>query len=107
MEEKMKSKVYWAFGVLFAVGIMLSACAAPAAQPTAPTALPSTAVPTTAPTAASAQAKPAVVTLAKDATLGRFLADEKGMTLYLFTKDDKNTSNCYDACATSWPPPVE
>ena len=26
------------------------------------------------------------------------------MTLYLYTKDTKNTSNCYDKCATNWPP---
>ena len=26
------------------------------------------------------------------------------MTLYLFTKDTPNTSNCYDKCATAWPP---
>ena len=46
----------------------------------------------------------ATLRVAKDAALGQFLADEKGMTLYLFTQDDKNTSNCYDACAQSWPP---
>jgi predicted lipoprotein with Yx(FWY)xxD motif len=26
------------------------------------------------------------------------------MTLYLFTQDTPNTSNCYTACATAWPP---
>ena len=26
------------------------------------------------------------------------------MSLYLFTKDTPNTSNCYDKCATNWPP---
>jgi predicted lipoprotein with Yx(FWY)xxD motif len=40
----------------------------------------------------------------KNATLGSFLVDAKNMTLYLYTKDSPNTSNCYDKCATAWPP---
>jgi predicted lipoprotein with Yx(FWY)xxD motif/plastocyanin len=32
------------------------------------------------------------------------LLDEKGMTLYLYTKDTKDVSNCYDKCAQNWPP---
>jgi predicted lipoprotein with Yx(FWY)xxD motif len=46
----------------------------------------------------------AVVNLGQNDTLGSFLTDDKGMTLYLFTKDTPNTSNCYDKCATAWPP---
>lgn len=42
--------------------------------------------------------------LGKSDALGSFLVDDKGMTLYLFTKDTPNTSNCYDKCATAWPP---
>jgi len=44
------------------------------------------------------------VSLGKNDSLGSFLVDDKGMTLYLFTKDTPNTSNCYDKCATAWPP---
>ena len=44
------------------------------------------------------------VQVAKDPKLGSFLVDSKGMTLYLYTKDTPNTSNCYDQCATNWPP---
>jgi predicted lipoprotein with Yx(FWY)xxD motif len=36
-------------------------------------------------------------------TLGRILVDGKGMTLYLYSRDVKGTSNCYDACETRWP----
>ena len=36
--------------------------------------------------------------------LGRFLVGADGMTLYLFTVDEAGTSNCYDQCATNWPP---
>jgi predicted lipoprotein with Yx(FWY)xxD motif len=32
------------------------------------------------------------------------LADAKGMTLYVFTKDTPNVSTCYDGCAKAWPP---
>jgi predicted lipoprotein with Yx(FWY)xxD motif len=35
---------------------------------------------------------------------GEILTDGEGMTLYLFTNDTPNTSNCYDQCATNWPP---
>lgn len=36
--------------------------------------------------------------------LGDFLVGAKGMTLYLFTNDEENRSNCYDQCAANWPP---
>lgn len=32
------------------------------------------------------------------------LVDGAGMTLYTFDKDTAGTSNCYDGCASSWPP---
>jgi len=35
---------------------------------------------------------------------GDVLVDDKGMTLYLFTRDGVNASNCYDGCAKAWPP---
>jgi predicted lipoprotein with Yx(FWY)xxD motif len=59
-----------------------------------------TEVATEAPAAASAT----TVSLGQNDQLGSFLVDDKGMTLYLFTKDTPNTSNCYDKCATAWPP---
>lgn len=37
-------------------------------------------------------------------TKGEVLTDEKGMTLYTFDKDGKDTSSCYDGCAAKWPP---
>jgi predicted lipoprotein with Yx(FWY)xxD motif len=33
-----------------------------------------------------------------------FLMDAHKMTLYTFDKDEKGVSNCYDDCATKWPP---
>ena len=57
--------------------------------------------------AATAQAQPTPATTVKIAdnpTLGKFLTDDKDMSLYMYTRDTANTSNCYDRCATNWPP---
>ncbi|HEY9058343.1 MAG TPA: hypothetical protein VIN77_14425 [Aurantimonas sp.] len=35
---------------------------------------------------------------------GEILTDAQGMTLYTFDKDAEGVSNCYDECATKWPP---
>src|SRR5262249_19582900 len=35
---------------------------------------------------------------------GNLLVGSNGMTLYTFSKDTADTSNCYDQCATNWPP---
>jgi predicted lipoprotein with Yx(FWY)xxD motif len=51
-------------------------------------------------------AKAVTLQIASNDALGKFLADGDGNTLYLFTKDTKGTSNCYDKCATAWPPVI-
>ncbi len=109
--------------VLFVGVVSLAACA-PAAtpapppaptKPPAPTEVPPTAMPaaptnppepTMAPTVAAPMAKAVTLQVAGNDTLGKFLADGEGNTLYLFTKDIKGTSNCYDKCATAWPPVI-
>ena len=35
---------------------------------------------------------------------GKVVADSKGEALYVFTKDGRGRSQCYDACAHAWPP---
>ena len=91
--------------VLAALTLLISACspqATPAAAPPpANTAVPATAMPAVIPNTGGG---PANVMVGKDDKLGSFLVDDKGMTLYLYTKDTPNTSNCYDKCATAWPP---
>jgi predicted lipoprotein with Yx(FWY)xxD motif len=37
-------------------------------------------------------------------SLGTYLVDGKGRTLYLFEKDSGGKSACYAACAQAWPP---
>ncbi len=53
--------------------------------------------------AASAQPAATIATRAAD-SLGTYLTDQTGRTLYMYTKDTVGISNCYDACATAWPP---
>jgi predicted lipoprotein with Yx(FWY)xxD motif len=36
--------------------------------------------------------------------LGKYLADDEGHAIYLFTADAKGESNCNAACAKMWPP---
>ena len=37
-------------------------------------------------------------------SVGKILVDSKGRTLYLFRKDSRNKSACFDLCADDWPP---
>lgn len=37
---------------------------------------------------------------------GELKTGKNGMTLYIFDKDTSGVSNCYDQCATNWPPYV-
>jgi predicted lipoprotein with Yx(FWY)xxD motif len=87
---------YFVSSALVALIMLIAACSPQAAPTTAPAATePPAAVPITGGT---------VVSLGQNDELGSFLVDEKDMTLYLFTKDTPNTSNCYEKCATAWPP---
>ena len=58
------------------------------------------------PPAADAQTAPLINTVAvsKQGPLGSHLVDANGMTLYLFTKDEPNVSNCAGGCTDTWPP---
>lgn len=54
--------------------------------------------------AALAQAADPVVQVRYDAQLGHVLTDAEGMTLYVFSNDEMNVSNCTGGCAEAWPP---
>jgi predicted lipoprotein with Yx(FWY)xxD motif len=47
---------------------------------------------------------PYTVRVSSNDDLGSFLVGANGMTLYMFTNDEENTSNCYGQCAENWPP---
>jgi predicted lipoprotein with Yx(FWY)xxD motif len=59
------------------------------------------AVALTAGAATAAALEPATMA---DTSKGRAWVDEKGMTLYVFDKDEIGKSNCIDQCAIAWPP---
>ncbi len=42
--------------------------------------------------------------ITQNAKFGDILTDAGGNTLYLFTRDERNKSNCSGGCATAWPP---
>jgi len=44
------------------------------------------------------------VMVAHTTTLGLYLTDTSGMTLYTFTKDTESNSSCTGACIALWPP---
>ena len=58
--------------------------------------------PTSTP-AAAAFVEP-TINVVMDPKLGQILVDGKGMTLYMFTKDEPNKSNCNADCLAKWPP---
>ena len=87
--------------LLVGLVLLVTACAPQAAPTTAPVA---TEPPVTEPPAVVPVTGAAVVNLGQNDELGSFLVDEKGMTLYLFTKDTPNTTVCYEKCAVAWPP---
>ena len=121
----------FALSFVVVTAILLAACSTPAATPAPvaePTMPPATVAPTEAPAAeptmeptmeptvapteeaaattepAAGAMGPATVKVA-DSSLGQILVDDKGMTLYMYTKDTNGgESTCYDRCAVAWPP---
>jgi len=87
---------YLVLSVLAGLALLVAACSPQVAATPAPA--------STEPPAVVPVTGEAAVNLGENDTLGSFLVDDKGMTLYLFTKDTANTSVCYDKCATAWPP---
>lgn len=71
----------WSFLLILSILLGLIAIAVPAAAHEEPT-----------------------VKLGQHPTLGTILTDGKGMTLYIFTRDEMGMSNCSGNCAANWPP---
>jgi predicted lipoprotein with Yx(FWY)xxD motif len=87
----------------FVSALLLAGCSS--GQPVVPTPVP----PAPQATAPAPQAAPVAplakpfIDLVKDPTLGDYLVDKNGMTLYTFSKDEANKSVCADTCISSWP----
>jgi predicted lipoprotein with Yx(FWY)xxD motif len=82
-----------AAGALVGLAIVAAACGSSGASPAVST-------------KAISGTSPATVTVssARVGALGAVLVDQSGVTLYRFTLDAKDTSNCTGACAAAWPP---
>ena len=98
-----------AAGLAAALCLAATACSSGAAASSPYGSAPSPAassVPTTAAGSppAPAPAPAATLTLSiADSNLGKILVDGTGKTLYMFTKDTPNTSNCAGQCLAAWP----
>jgi predicted lipoprotein with Yx(FWY)xxD motif/cytochrome c5 len=44
------------------------------------------------------------ILVAQNPAFGQYVTDFKGRSLYVFARDSKQLSNCYDDCAVNWPP---
>jgi predicted lipoprotein with Yx(FWY)xxD motif len=96
------------FGVV-SIGL-LAACGDDSGTATTPAAPTTTAAVTTTAAAVTTTAAAATTTSAAAATVkvsdskyGKVLTDDKGNTLYSFSKDEKSKSNCTGTCAATWP----
>jgi predicted lipoprotein with Yx(FWY)xxD motif len=92
----------WLMVVLAAAALLAAACgddgdAGGGGGGTSVTTIAPATDPTTAPTTGDATVT--VVT----SELGDILADGEGRTLYIFTVDEPDTSNCTDGCLDAWP----
>jgi predicted lipoprotein with Yx(FWY)xxD motif len=73
-------------------------------QPAAPVPVPTaSSAPASSP---AAEPQGSVELKVADSNLGRIVVDAKGMTVYYFTKDvkDSGKSNCTGECIAAWPP---
>ena len=77
-------------GKSIAIGVMATAAGASALAPAA--------------MAASHSSTTASVLAATRGKLGSILVTSTGLTLYTYSKDTKNHSNCTGGCAAVWPP---
>lgn len=94
----------------FALAALLSGCAGTSGTGTSPTSAAATTPPgsaaTSAPASTSAPAAAAPDLKVADSSAGRIVVDGKGMTVYYYTKDvkDSGTSACTGGCLDAWPP---
>ena len=93
--------------------LILAACSsgggasnAPTAPPSQPAAVPSTAGGGASPSAPAGAAAIELKVVAGAGSVANYLTGKDGLTLYIFTKDTKDSgkSVCNGDCATNWPP---
>jgi predicted lipoprotein with Yx(FWY)xxD motif len=97
------------FWLLILAAVILTACQtespAPAATDPAPTTLPTAEATVELPATGEQSTSPEVgIEVATHPNFGEILVDREGMTLYMFTVDEPNQSNCDEGCLQAWPP---
>ncbi|AOT02660.1 COG4315 family predicted lipoprotein [Arthrobacter sp. U41] len=95
----------------FALAAMLSGCAgtggtSTSTPPAAATTAPGSVAATSGPASTSSPAAAATDLKVADSSAGRIVVDGKGMSVYFYTKDvrDSGTSTCTGGCLEAWPP---
>ena len=94
--------VRW-IGVLLLGAFILTACAAPATTTAAPDSAAQAAVTPTPLPPTAVPLPEAEINIAADPQFGQILVGNGGLTLYIFTKDEPNQSNCDASCLEKWP----
>ena len=84
------------FAMTAAFGVILAACGGGGTS--------SSGTSPSASSSPSASASASSTLTVKTASLGQFIADGSGKTLYLFEADKTTQSTCSGACAGAWPP---
>jgi predicted lipoprotein with Yx(FWY)xxD motif len=112
----MKQHVFGAGLAILALAAALSGCAggsgttpaatSPAAAASSPAASATASSSAKSSSTASSTASAGVDLKTASSSLGNIVVDAKGMSLYYFTKDvkDSGTSACTGGCLTAWPP---
>jgi predicted lipoprotein with Yx(FWY)xxD motif len=94
-------------GTAFVAAVLLAACGGGGSS-SAPSVVPTQLAPTTAPTTAPTMAPTNPPSMPSTATIGSatVLVGQNGHTLYVFSADTANTSNCgaSNGCTGVWPP---
>ncbi|MFF1384274.1 hypothetical protein ACFVWT_11990 [Arthrobacter sp. NPDC058288] len=100
-------KKHWGTGLyVVALAAALTACGGGTGTSSPTTAQGTTAASAPAGTSSSAVPAGAAVLKTGPSAAGRIVVDAKGMSVYFFTKDvkDSGTSACTGACVAAWPP---
>lgn len=105
MNSSRNKVVFRAASLAVLAVLILAACQSTGATPTPANNTAGSTSPTAAPTAGTATAVTAAaeVDVVKNATLGDILVDQRGMTLYTYSKDTPGVSNCSGKCLAAWP----
>ncbi|MGO4145149.1 hypothetical protein AB4Y77_08705 [Paenarthrobacter sp. YAF11_1] len=102
----MKKPLSFGLSALILTAALAGCGGSPGTSTIAPSAATSTAAPTSAsPTSSSTPAADGAEMKVASSSVGQIVVDGKGMSLYFFTKDvkDSGTSACTEACLAAWP----